>query len=104
MTDSLQLFDPSVYGPGSKRRSQKRADSREAISSRVETHQDPWTCIRLRDGVAPFFHLINVRVATGAVVTVCGIMGNNIPNVGVTQMIRCPTCDVGAQVEQLAML
>lgn len=102
MTDSLQLFDPSVYGPGSKPRS-RTSSSREA-TTRVEPHQEPWLLIRDRQGVKPYFHIVRARADTGAVVTVCGIMGNQISNVGVDQMIRCPGCDVGVQIDQLAML
>lgn len=102
MTDSLQLFDPSVYGPGKKPRS--RTSSSGDATTRIEAHQEPWLLIRDRQGVKPYFHIVRTRADSGAVVTVCGIIGNQISNVGVDQMIRCPGCDVGIQIDQLALL
>lgn len=101
------LFDLEPYGGAETPREQAartRAASREASRSIVEPHLDPWVLIRDRAGVKPYFHLVRSRVSTGAVSTMCGIMGNQITNVGVAQMVRCPGCDVGAQVEQLALL
>jgi hypothetical protein len=97
MTDTL--FDADLYGPGTPPRAATRS-----VAPRVEAHQDPWVLIRDRGGVRPFFHLPQSRVNTGAVATVCGIIGNQITNVGVDQMVRCPGCDVGVQVNQLSML
>lgn len=93
------LFDPDLYGPGTKQRNRSAP-----ATTRVEPHQEPWLLIRDRQGVKPYFHIVRARADTGAVVTVCGIMGNQISNVGVDQMIRCPGCDVGVQIDQLAML
>lgn len=93
------LFDPDIYGPGTKPRSRPVAST-----ATVEPHIEPWLLIRDRAGVKPFFHLVRARADTGAVVAICGIMGNQISNVGVTQMVRCPACDVGTQIDQLSLL
>lgn len=85
MTDTL--FDPDVYGPGTKPR--KRS---EQAKLPVEPFAEPWELIRRRDGVAPFFHLPRTRSSTGATVTLCGLTGTSITNLGVDQMIRCPLC------------
>lgn len=103
------LFDLEPYGGETPRQraAAKRAES-AAIerSSRppVEPHLEPWVLMRDRSGVMPYFHLIRARIDTGASVTACGMMGTQISNVGVDQMIRCPTCDIAVQVQQLAML
>ena len=103
-----KLFDVSPYG-GDVTPREARADTRRSRlvvepTARVESHVEPWLLIRDRQGVKPYFHLVRARADTGAVVTVCGIMGNQISNVGVDQMVRCPGCDVGVQVDQLTML
>ncbi|HEX5016013.1 MAG TPA: hypothetical protein VFX15_00330 [Actinomycetes bacterium] len=85
MTDTL--FDPDLYGPGTKPR--KRP---ERPSFPVEQHEEPWVLMRNRQGVAPFFHLPATRNSAGATVALCGLQGTTITNVGVNQMIRCPVC------------
>lgn len=105
MSEALRLFDVSEMGGETTRKEQRRASVTDASAApRVEAHVEPWLLIRDRGGVKPFFHLVRARADTGAVVAVCGIMGNQISNVGVDQMIRCPGCDVGVQIDQLALL
>lgn len=97
MTDSLQLFDPSAYGPGSKQRSATLRVA-DRVSLPVEDHVEPWELIRQRNGVAPFFHLPLSSNPLGATVTACGLQGNPITNAGVSQMIRCPVCQVAIEM------
>jgi hypothetical protein len=108
MTEALRLFDVSDLGGETttkeRRAFARRTASDDASSPLVEPHVEPWLLIRDRGGVKPFFHLVRARADTGAVVTVCGIMGNQISNVGVDQMVRCPGCDVGSQVDQLSLI
>lgn len=85
MTDTL--FDPDLYGPGTKPRRKP-----ERPSWPVEPHQEPWELFRNRTGVAPFFHVPRARNSAGAVVAICGLQGTTITNAGVDQMIRCPLC------------
>lgn len=92
MTDTL--FDPDIYGPGKK----KRAVTRSVTALAVECHVEPWELIRQRDGVAPFFHLPLSRNALGATVAACGLQGTPITNAGVSQMIRCPVCQVASEM------
>lgn len=95
MTDTL--FDPDVYGPGTKRSASRRlADRRAAFP--VEPHAEPWELIRQRDGVAPFFHVPLSTNPLGATVAACGLQGNAITNAGVEQMIRCPVCVVALEM------
>ena len=88
MTDTL--FDPDVYGPGTKQRKPKA----KGPAIPVEDYQEPWELIRNRDGVAPYLHLPAARNPMGATVALCGLQGTSITNVGVSQMIRCPICVV----------
>lgn len=92
MTDTL--FDPDVYGPGRKR----KLATRRVASFPVEQHVEPWTLMRQRDGVAPFFHVPWSKNAAGATVAACGLQGNTITNAGVDQMIRCPVCVVALEM------
>jgi len=48
--------------------------------------------------VLPYAHLIIQATPNAAVLTVCGKMGRKISDAGVSQMVRCPECDVGAQL------
>lgn len=87
MSDTL--FDPDVYGPGTKRRQPK-----PKASYPVEEHREPWTVFRNNQGVAPYFHVPTTTNLMGASVAACGLQGTMITNVGVNQMIRCPVCVV----------
>lgn len=87
MTDTL--FDPDLYGPGTKKRAKPAV--REYP---VEEHREPWTVFRNRGGVAPFFHVPTTTNLMGASVAACGLQGTMITNTGVHQMIRCPVCVV----------
>ena len=104
MTEALRLFDVSDLGGETTAKEKRRTTLTERSAALVEPHVEPWLLIRDRGGVKPFFHLVRARADTGAVVTVCGIMGNQISNVGVDQMVRCPGCDVGSQVDQLSLI
>ena len=104
MSEALRLFDPSPWGGETTPCEKRRTTLTERSTAVTEPHVEPWLLIRNRGGVFPFFHLVRARADTGAVVAVCGIMGNQISNVGVDQMVRCPGCDVGSQVDQLSML
>jgi len=96
MSDTL--FDPDIYGPGSKKRTATRERSSSRASLPVEPHEEPWELIRQRDGVAPFFHVPLSTNPLGATVTACGLQGNAITNAGVAQMIRCPVCVVALEM------
>jgi hypothetical protein len=91
MTDTL--FDPDLYGPGTKRREPKRA-----VVPPTEPHVEPWELMRQRNGVAPYFHVPAARNPMGATVALCGLQGTSITNVGVSQMIRCPLCAVAQEM------
>lgn len=88
------LFDPDVYGPGKKRRTTRE----RSTSLPVEQHLEPWTLIRQKDGVAPFFHLPLARSDLSATIVACGLAGTEITNAGVDQMIRCPVCQVASEM------
>src|SRR5262245_3295353 len=103
------LFDLEPYGGETPRQraAARRATTLELQRSSappVEPHVEPWILMRDRGGVLPYFHLIRVRMDTGASVTACGKMGTTITNLGVAQMIRCPECDIAVQVQQLSMI
>ena len=94
MTDTL--FDPDIYGPGSKR----KPATRRVAGLAIEAHVEPWTLIRQRDGVAPFFHLPLGRSHLSATIVACGLQGTEITNAGVDQMIRCPLCQVASELHR----
>lgn len=96
------LFDLEPYGGSQTRRertAQKRADTRQRISSvPVEPHVEPWCMVRHRQGLHPWFHLISSQSSVGAVLALCGVRGTKVHNDGVTQMVRCPTCVVAQDI------
>ena len=83
------LFDPDLYGPGTKKRTKKVSPGLP-----VEDHVEPWALFRQRGGVAPYFHIPTTTNPMGASVAACGLQGTMISNPGVDQMIRCPVCVV----------
>lgn len=97
MTDLQQpaLFDVTEFGGEPP----KPKEPKQRVELPVEPWQAPWVLIRNRSGVAPYFHLEATRNEHGAVATVCGLVGTRITNEGdVAQMVRCPECDMGAQL------
>ncbi len=103
------LFDLEPYGGETPRQraAAARATTLELQRSSappVEPHLEPWILMRDRQGVLPYFHLVRARMNTGASVTACGKMGTTITNLGVSQMIRCPECDIAVQVQDVAVL
>lgn len=90
-----RLFDVSDYGGEIEPTPSRR---KTVISYPVEPWQEPWVLLRGRSGVYPFFHLERTRSSAGVVAAVCGTMGTRITNDSVDQMIRCPECDLGAQL------
>ncbi len=94
-----RLFDVSDYGGDEPTPVERRASRRKvAIEYPVEPWIEPWVMLRARSGVLPFFHLEASRTPFGAIAAVCGAMGTRITNDMVDQMIRCPECDLGAQL------
>jgi hypothetical protein len=95
MLEAERLFDPAPYSTAEEKRA---ATPKRSCSQPVEPFVEPWTVVRDRSGVKPYFHLVKARADTSAVITVCGAMGTIVHSPGVSQMIRCPVCDVGAQL------
>lgn len=99
MTDlQSRLFDIAPYG-GAEPTAAETPKPRGEVTLPVEDHVDPWALVRSRTGVYPFFHLENARNDHGAITTVCGLIGTKVTNEGVKQMVRCPSCDLGAQLK-----
>lgn len=101
MTDlQSRLFDVTDYGGEQPTALEaRRAAQPQRAYLPVEDHLEGWFVMRNRTGVYPFFHLENSRNEHGSVVTVCGLIGTKITNDGVRQMVRCPSCDLGAQLK-----
>lgn len=59
----------------------------------VEPLAPGYTYLRDADGVIPHAHLMASMNST-----LCGRSGTRISNFGVTQMRRCPECDIAAQL------
>jgi len=89
------LFDPDVYGPGSTARLRTQPSSREIP---VEDLAPGWRWVRNHNGVLPYAHLIKAQMGTGAVLTCCDRTGTTLSNEGITQMRRCPECDIAVQL------
>lgn len=101
MTDmQSRLFDVTPYGGDEPTPAEaKAAKPRQRVELPTEAWVDPWVMIRNRSGVAPYFHLEQSRNTHGAVAAVCGLIGTRITNDGqVRLMVRCPECDMGAQL------
>ena len=91
---SETLFDTTDYGPETPKRRQ-----RPGVTLPTEPLVRGWTVVRHRHGVYPFFHLIKTEdPAYSVVVTMCGLKGSRLSNVGVDYMVRCPSCDIADQL------
>ena len=64
----------------------------------VEDLVPGWRWIRTIRGVAPYTHLIKTQMNTSAVLAMCGLVGTTLSNEGITQMRRCPECDIALQL------
>jgi hypothetical protein len=89
------LFDPDQYGPGRK----PRAPKLERVEIPLEPLNPGWTYMRDRQGMIPYAHLIGGVSTNGAATTLCGRIGTRITNAGVSQMQRCPGCDIALQLQ-----
>jgi len=58
-----------------------------------------WTYMRDRLGMIPYAHLIAGVSTNSAATTLCGRTGTRITNAGVTEMRRCPGCDIALQLQ-----
>ena len=106
MTDTLRLFDLEPYGGNEPTPSETRASERLDRASKrlrdepiVESLAPGYRYLRNNTGVLPYAHLIASMASSGATVTLCGKIGTQLTNEGVTQMIRCPECDLGQQLD-----
>lgn len=95
--DEMTLFDADDYGEATRPR---RATREGSPALPVEPLEDPWVYIRTKRGPAPYAHIVKARAREdlGSVITICNISGSKMTNTGVTQMIRCPECEVGRQL------
>lgn len=94
--DDLTLFDATEYGEATPRKSRDR----KVPALPVEALEDPWVYIRTTKGVRPYAHIIKALgpEGLGTYLTICNQLGHKLTNHGVTQMIRCPECEVGRQL------
>lgn len=98
MSDTQErLFDVTPYGGAEPTKAETPRPTIK-VELPVEEWEEGWFTIRCRSGVFPFFHLERARNSMSAVVTMCGIVGTKITNDSVHQMIRCPSCDMAAQL------
>jgi hypothetical protein len=88
------LFDPDIYGPGRK----PRSDKPDRACLAVEDHVEPWCVLRTTRGVLPFFHLPRGLNDYQSTVGLCGATGTKVHNIGVDQMIRCPLCQLESEL------
>ena len=91
MTD--QLFDANAYGT-----STHKPHRSATIGPPIEPHVEPWTYIRNRKGVVPYAHLVAANLTHAGVLTCCGLRGSTLTNAGVTDMIRCPICQLDTEM------
>jgi hypothetical protein len=91
------LFDPDQYGPGKQRNARARS-SVSAIEIPVEPLAPGWRWVRNREGVLPYAHLIKANNDYQSVLTMCNRFGTLLSNEGITQMTRCPLCDMERQL------
>ena len=89
MTD--QLFEG--YGTPTTPR-KKRAP----VALPTEPLQPGWVTVRNTHGVYPFSHRVKVRLPLSGMVTLCGLKGSALSNIGVDYMVRCPSCDIAEQL------
>lgn len=97
-----RLFDVTDFG-GAEPTARESRKPREKPELPVEPHQEPWVLMRNARGVAPYFHLVKGRNGWDASVALCDLEGTTITNAGVTQMIRCPECEVNRKLNALGM-
>lgn len=86
------LFDPDPYTTGTPRK--ERRSSEATASLPIEQHVEPWCVLRQTKGVLPFFHLPKGLNDYSSTVAMCGATGTKVHNIGVTEMIRCPLCQL----------
>jgi hypothetical protein len=93
MSDDLNLFDPSLYGPGRRKRNKTSKPQ-----TPVEALSGGWTYMRNRHGVLSHAHIVYSTADNGASYTLCGKLGTVMSEPGVDVMRRCPMCDVASQL------
>jgi hypothetical protein len=97
MTIHETLFDLESYG--GEPAQQLRSDASERVAEvPVEDLAPGWRWIRNRSGVQPYAHLIKAQMSTASVITMCDRVGTTLSNEGITQMRRCPLCDMAQQL------
>ena len=89
MTD--QLFD----GFGSPTPPRKK---RAPVTIPIEPLAPGWMSVRHTGGVYPYSHKVKVQLPLSGMVTLCGLKGSALSNIGVDYMVRCPSCDIAEQL------
>lgn len=93
MTDQAErLFDVSPYGGLETAAERRRRMAGGLEPPVVEPRTSEWVLLRNRQGVMPYFHRIESTAPSGASAAICGKIGTQLFDGGVTTMIRCPGC------------
>jgi hypothetical protein len=88
MTD--QLFE----GYGTPKPPRKRS----VVTIPTEPIQPGWFTVRHTQGVYPYSHRVKTELPLSGMVTLCGLKGSKLSNIGVDYMVRCPSCDLADQL------